>query len=264
MPAINHSAAVEIEAVILAAEIISFLLQPKSPKDDFSQFVRLVCNFYEGRGGDTPAKGHIAESARIAVALARANQAHADGKKLSKNSLILPMLATYQSARATPLTGDPDADWLAIRAQLDNGSCSRLKEVAVESLNLRLLDRGTQLRTALSQCWRDSLSYSDALEIVRRAFVQEHFATAWKPETGVVVMNMHKAKGKQFDEVIIFEGWPRFAKRKIISNADRIVRGNSRDQDLGQARQNFRVSVTRAKYRTTILTPQADPCVLLR
>jgi DNA helicase II / ATP-dependent DNA helicase PcrA len=52
----EHSSAMEIEAAILAAEIICLLLQPERPKDDFSQFVRLVCNFYEGRGGDTPAE----------------------------------------------------------------------------------------------------------------------------------------------------------------------------------------------------------------
>src|SRR4029077_20620945 len=131
--------------------------------------------------------------------------------------------------RALGVTGDPDKDWRAVRSILEDGACARLKEVAEEVRTIRLLERGTQLRHELSQDWRDKGAYANALAITRQAFVQEHFSTNAKPESGVVVMNMHKAKGKQFDEVIVFEGWPRRVRGKIVANLDRIVWGNSRE-----------------------------------
>ena len=263
VPPITHTAAVDMEGPILAAEVIAFLLQQRSHSGCFDAFVDVLCSFFDGRGGAAPKKGHLVDAARFRSALEKWNDCLAKGKAPSGNSVLQATFAVHQATTAIALTGQPDADWTAVQAVLEVGACTRLAEVAQEARNIRLLERGTQLRQSLSQNWRDTGGYKNALAVTRQAFVQQHFATAHKPESGIVVMNMHKAKGKQFDEVIIFEGWPKRVMGKIVGNPDRIAGGNVNSGAMTQARQNFRVSVTRAKIRTTIMSPKDDVCVLL-
>ena len=261
---IEHYAAVDMEAAILAAEIIAYGLQSHGATLDAAEFVTLIANYFRGKGGNTPSKTGLQEASRILKAYETAVGRRTEGKDVLKKSVFLPIEAAILGLSNLNLTGDPDSDWLTIRGHFAEAGCKRLVEIATEVQNIRLLERGTHLREALSQNWRDNGFYADALEIVRQAFIRDHFATNTKREIGVIVMNMHKAKGKQFDEVIVFEGWPRTRRRKIVANPDRIVRGNLHVNIDDQVRQNFRVSVTRAKRQTTILTPQGNPCVLLR
>jgi len=264
IPPIGHSASVDMEGPILAAEIIAYLLEQNEPVRHFDMFVDLLCNFYKGRGGNTPGKGHMTEAARLRTAADKWKQCLLAGKTPAKNSILSAASEVGLATLALVLTGDPDKDWVAMRAVVEASPCPRMRAVADEVRNVRLLERGTQLRQGLAQDWRDHGAYRNALAIVRQSFVREHFSSASKVESGIIVMNMHKAKGKQFDEVIIFEGWPLRQKGQIVANPNRIVRSNVIDGNVGQARQNFRVSVTRAKLRTTIVTPADDICVLLR
>ena len=263
LPNIEHYAAVDVAAAILAAEVVAYALQSADGRGDMKEFVDLVCRYFRGKGGDAPARSNLEEASRIERAYEKASAWRLAGSEPSRSSLFLPLEAARQSVVEIELGGNPARDWAAMRTHFAECGCKRLREIAAEALNIRLLDRGTQLREDLSQNWREDGHYSRALEIVRQAFVREHFSTNVKPESGVVVMNMHKAKGKQFDEVIVFEGWPRYSKKKIVGNPDRIVRHNLRANVDDQTRQNLRVSVTRARKRTTLLTPKLDPCVLL-
>ncbi|WP_064697633.1 UvrD-helicase domain-containing protein [Rhizobium aegyptiacum] len=262
MAAIRHTPVIDMEAAILGSEVVAFLMQCPG-FHQFEDFVELVCNYYQGKGGNEPTKSALEMAARLHKAHQELKDSLRAQKPLRKTSIINATLAAYESARGLVFTGNPDTDWQLVRSALAGCACSRLNEIATEVRNIRILERGTELRHALSEDWRQNGSYRNSLKITRQAFVREHFSMGGKPERGVVVMNMHKAKGKQFDEVIVFEGWPIKQKGKIIYNGDRIVRFNSKDEVDDQVRQNLRVSVTRGKRRVTVMTPRIDPCVLL-
>jgi DNA helicase-2/ATP-dependent DNA helicase PcrA len=195
--------------------------------------------------------------------LLKAEKAVQGGRNIPKGR-ITEIVNTCNVLSQIQSTGNADKDWRNVRELLEKSKCKRLNKVAQDSRNLRLLTRGGNFRELLAECWRENGDYSRALEYLRLSMQQEYLYQARNKDTGIVVMNMHKAKGKQFDEVIIFDGWPLFKNRKIIGNLHRLIRGNVEENIDESALYNVKVSVTRAKTRTTILTPGQDPCILLK
>lgn len=260
---IYHYSVIDMAGAVLAAELIAFLLQPREDSNGLDEFIQLSCNFFKGKGGDSPNKKDIQEALSIQKAYSKYRDIIIQTRGLPRKCILRAMIDGFNVCKELKFIGNPFEDWLLVRNTLESSSCPRLKTIASEAKNLRLLSRGTQLRESLSQNWRINNSYSNALEIVRQAFIVEHFAISQKHDKGILIMNMHKSKGKQFDEVIIFEGWPIRNKGEIVGNPDRIVNGNINSPNLENERYLLRVSVTRAKQHTTILTPEDDPCILL-
>ncbi len=258
---ISHTASIEMEGAILGAEVIAELLDPRAER--LGEVVDALCNYYQGCRGDRPTQTNLRSAEQIRDAYEEYLERAAAGRAIRGNSVLARTIQTIEEVRLVALSGVPDADWRSVRQALSNGSCSRLRQVAEEVRNLRLLGRGLELRQRLSEVWREKGTYEGARAAVQAAFEREHFAVNRRPESGVVVMNMHKAKGKQFDEVIIFEGWPVGPTGNFHANRDRIVRSNLEENNSEQVRQNLRVSITRGRSHMTILTPVRDPCILL-
>ncbi len=147
-------------------------------------------------------------------------------------------------------TGDVASDWISVRELLSDASSDCIKQVKIDAAYLRLLHKGSVLNSSLSEIWRRYHNYIGAAEAVKDALTQEHFATSIKTWTGVNVMTIHKAKGKEFDEVIIYEG--SFPGQRFIYK-----------EKIDQARLNLRVAVTRAKRNVIIFTPKDNSCSLL-
>ena len=101
--------------------------------------------------------------------------------------------------------------------------------------------------------WRTQGDYAGAEAALGDALLQEHFVAAQKEWRGLHVMTIHKAKGKEFDEVVIYEGT--FSGRIVAANADA--------RRIAQSRLALRVAVTRAICRTTIVTPLRNGCAFL-
>ncbi len=241
LPEIAHDVLIDPEGPALAAVLMGGLLEGAPHPDDLkARLLGDVINHIRGRNG-----GDISQAD---LKLAGALSAHQNGGPLrgSTRTALMADIETIAAGRMSlVLSGDPEADWLAVRRLVNTAGHDKLKLVADDARFIRLLNRGTQLRENLIARWRSDGGYAGAREIVSGALLQEHFSASTRVWSGVNVMTIHKSKGKEFDEVIIFEG----------SHAGRLLRDNANARDLEQARLAVRVAVTRARKRTTVLTP---------
>lgn len=248
LPELHHDVAMDAEPPALAASVIATLLEGGAAADVASHALGALHAHIRGRRGGRP-------TPQVELDLAGALSGFVTTGKVrgAKRQLIVAEVQRIAAERQhLQLTGDPAEDWLRVRGLLASSSADTLKQVATDARYLRLLHRGSVLRTNLGALWRAQGGYQGAEDAVRSALLQEHFAAAQKDWRGIHLMTIHKSKGKEFDEVIIYDG-----------TFQRIARKPDDQKAYAQDLLALRVGVTRAIRRTSILTPKSDPCPFL-
>ncbi|MDH0734805.1 ATP-dependent helicase [Achromobacter xylosoxidans] len=249
LPAIRHDVAMDAESPSLAANVIAVLLGGGSTASLASRLVATLHTHIRGRGGNkAPAQAEMGLAGAIGIYMST-------GKIRGKNrELIVTECQRIAAVRANLiLSGNPEEDWAVMQELIATSTAPQVARVAEDARFLRLLHRGSALRTALTVMWRTRGDYVGAEAALREALLQEHFVAAQKEWRGLHVMTIHKAKGKEFDEVVIYEGT--FSGRILAANAD--------SRRIAQSRLALRVGVTRAIRRATIVTPLRDGCPFL-
>ncbi|RYD85977.1 MAG: ATP-dependent helicase [Verrucomicrobiaceae bacterium] len=249
LPALRHDVAIDAESPSLAANVIAVLMEGGPAAALASRLIATLHTHIRGRGGNkAPAQAEMDLAGAISNYMST-------GRIRGKNrELVVKECQRIATEHADlRLSGNPEEDWASVRELLATSTAPQVARVAEDARFLRLLHKGSALRTALSEMWRTRGDYVGAEAALRDALLQEHFVAAQKEWRGLHVMTIHKAKGKEFDEVIIYEGT--FSGRIVVANADA--------KRIAQSRLALRVAVTRAIRRTTIVTPQRDGCQFL-
>lgn len=248
LPELHHDVAMDTEPPALAAGVIATLLEGGTAGEVASRMLGAIHSHIRGRRGGKP-------TPQPELELAGALSGFLSTGKIrgSKRQLIVSEVQRISELRQQlQLTGDPSEDWLYLRGLLAASTAETLRKVATDARYLRLLHRGSALRTNLGALWRAQGEYKGAEEAVRSALMQEHFTAARKEWRGIHLMTIHKSKGKEFDEVIIYDGM-----------YHRIARKPDDPKVCSQDLLALRVGVTRAIRRTTIITPRDDTCPFL-
>ncbi len=240
----------EAEA-LLTARLAAFLLEPKDPAredDDVATCIELFANARRATGTG---------KAEVANYLLRAQQIRAG--KPPKVNIVKAFRAALAVLRSSPFTGDPPADWLTAKRALRESGEAALQRAARQLDFMVAFQRGHRISAALSAEWLRDGAYTRARAALDSALAQEQILDGAEPPRGVQVMNWHKAKGKQFDAVILLrEG--RFGHAGLESSF--IWRGDQ--PPYPKSRRLVRVAATRARDGLIILNPNWPACPLLK
>lgn len=248
---ISHDVAFDSYGPSLSATMIAGLLESSSDVISTAKQVAIdVCSYIRGRNGEK--EGNLSKiNKEILSALLNFSVIGVCGSK--HKSIIKDCIRIAEIRKLLVLKGNPEEDWMAIRKILSLSLIPIILSIEKDASYLRLLHKGATLRSLLNESWRKNGSYSKARNLVQNALTQEHFSASTKKWKGIQVMTIHKSKGKEFSEVIIYEGL----------YSDRIVWSGSSDDDIAQKRLVLRVGVTRGIDNVKIFTPAKDHCMLL-
>jgi DNA helicase II / ATP-dependent DNA helicase PcrA len=248
---VRHKLLFDEAESLLSARLAAFLLEPK----DLAYLEEDVAASMEMIAAARRATGQA--RAQVSKLQEQANKIR-DGKALKIN-IAKALRGLITELSLSEFTGDPAEDWLRVKHALRATGQDELTRVASQLDFLVAFRRGHRISAGLAAEWLRDGSYTNARIALDQALAQEQILDGVEAPTGLQVMNFHKAKGKQFDGVIVV----REARRTTTGvDSSFVWRGDAAPHP--KSRRVLRVGITRARIHTLMLDPQWPPCPLLQ
>ncbi len=235
---IPHRVIIDQAPVLLSSRLVAFLMEPGTIEElrNLSVALYLVADVFRSKGG----KLNLAQAQRLSAQGEEAARARAP----KGNSVGDKLLRLLRDVRTHRFTGDPRVDWLEARRKLRDSGCPVLATVAGHAEQLVTFQRGQRIAAELADLWQSSGSYGGARRALDNALAQEVLLSGGNDLKGIQVMTVHKAKGKEFDAVIIFDD---------SHNCPLVFCKEA--APYPRSRKLVRVGITRAKHHVLMLTP---------
>ena len=241
---ITHRVQFDETSTYLSSRIIAFLLEPKSSNLLLS---------------------HIADVLKLMSDHCRAKGQQSEWEKIDKwieilKSGVLPKRSTViseikriiEKLVTSRFSGVPEKDWIDVKNLLLTSTNFAIKEIGRKSEYLMAFNQGRMISRGLTIKWQETGSYIDAQNVLDGAIVETQIISENKNQNGINVMTVHKAKGKEFDGVIIFDN---FHSSPLVARVD--------TPNLHKSRKLLLVAITRAKYHVLILRDSTQTCPIL-
>jgi DNA helicase-2/ATP-dependent DNA helicase PcrA len=245
-PPIPHKVLFDEAAALLSSRFVAFLMEPKHAADykhDLSEAFLLLSNIFRAKGGTGALKR--SKELQLWALQTRAERAPTKAGYRRVAGLI-------EGLRRISFCGEPHKDWLLIRDILRQTGDKELMAVDRDLQYLMAFNRGKRIASGLSSAWEEHGNYSSARKVLDAALAEDQILSGGEDLLGIHVMTMHKAKGKEFDAVIIFRCehsspfvWPRDP------------------EPYRKSRKVLRVAITRARIHTMILNQAFPRCPIL-
>jgi helicase, uvrD/REP family len=234
-------AALTITGSLVVASILEWTALPRNAA--LMQTFELLAEYFDVKSALKPGSVKYAKemSEKLSVDMFRLGHDDALKYKLSKH-----FSRAYETMQA--FGGNPGDDWLRVR-KLFNTSTGNLDKLYNDVKFVRLFRASDQIGECLSGLWDKQASYLGASSVLRRPLEMQSLQADYREPHGCSLMTVHKAKGKEFDGVVIVDGDSR--------SSSAFIRPNASVSERDSARRLLRVAITRARRRVVLLRASA-------
>ncbi|HNY69997.1 MAG TPA: ATP-dependent helicase [Syntrophorhabdus sp.] len=234
---VEHDVLWDPDLSAAAAQVVGSIMEwpVKRQVNAVRDTLRTIANYYRIKNAGKPSQA----SAKNAKKYEDAATSLDNGKAPKINAA--KQLITF-AEEELEYTGDPVSDWRLARNVLL--ATKDLNELYREVRLVRLFRATDALGGGLSKLWLEKGSYDSAADEVKRILDKQQLLAGDRDPKGCVLMNMHQAKGKEFDAVVLVEGL--YVSRFF----------DEREAPLyPESRRLLRVAITRARSYVMIVRP---------